>query len=317
MTAIVDVDLVRSIFFPDEMKRLTEDFTNVRFAYYTNAETAMKIIKNKEVWLRSATVMNDFSEISYGRALLGRAMNSAAGKKFMDTVESLFCDVKEKIFPLLGEGSRGLRHNIYLSCLSLHDPSEDQMGRLSMWRAYGDVAFVINSFPIRAITDQLGVYSIPVKYLDQSGVEKRFNEMSKDISNNADQLRGLGETCFINIIERMMMQTAIGTKHPGFREEREWRIFFHQTRSDHSVLIRKVVSIGGVPQVVWTLPLCHAPDNGLYKADIPNLLDRIIIGPTAYPRATATAFESLLEEAGVKDTTQKIVFSDIPLRGCG
>ncbi len=40
-----------------------------RFSYYTNAETALKIIRNGEVWLRNVHVMNDTSELAYGFSL--------------------------------------------------------------------------------------------------------------------------------------------------------------------------------------------------------------------------------------------------------
>ena len=42
-----------------------------RFVYYTSADTAMKVLRNQELWFRNATVMNDYSEISYGLGLIG------------------------------------------------------------------------------------------------------------------------------------------------------------------------------------------------------------------------------------------------------
>ena len=68
------------------------------------------------------------------------------------------------------------------------------------------------------------------------------------------------------------------------------------------------------PRRFGTLPLRHDPDNGLHRADIPSLLDRIIIGPTPYPHVSAGAFVELLERGGVEDATNKVVISEIPLR---
>lgn len=39
---------------------------NINFAHYTSAETAFKIFKNEEVWLRSPSYMNDVKEIEHG-----------------------------------------------------------------------------------------------------------------------------------------------------------------------------------------------------------------------------------------------------------
>ena len=308
------INIYLGIFFPDLIKWYPDKLINSKFAYYTNAETAMKIIGNREIWLRNATVMNDFSEISYGNSLLEKTMSSPVGKDFITSLELVFPGIKTEVCSLLNEGIHKLKDNIYLSCLSIHDNSENQTGRLSMWRAYGDVALIINSTPFSVETSKLGVFSTPVQYLNQSDLEKRIYKMTKDINNNTDLIRGMGKDYLVNILEQMLIQTVIGTKHPGFREENEWRVYFNQTNRRHPVLTRKVESIGGVSQVIWALPLRDDPANGLYKADIPSLFFRMIIGPTQFPNVIATAFKVLLEDAGVKDISGKIVVSDIPLR---
>lgn len=43
---------------------------NLNFVHYTNANTAYKIIKNGELWLRNVRGMNDYREIDYGRSQL-------------------------------------------------------------------------------------------------------------------------------------------------------------------------------------------------------------------------------------------------------
>jgi len=47
---------------------------------------------------------------------------------------------------------------------------------------------------------------------------------------------------------------------------------------------------------------------------LPDLLNRIIIGPCEFPQVILTAFHRLLDDAGVPDPGKKIVVSDIPLR---
>jgi hypothetical protein len=71
--------------------------------------------------------------------------------------------------------------------------------------------------------------------------------------------------------------------------------------------------IRGVPQPVYKIPLQNITEINLVAA-IPELFDRIIIGPTQYPLALGEAFQELLTEAGVKDPENKICISDIPLR---
>lgn len=50
-------------------------------------------------------------------------------------------------------------------------------------------------------------------------------------------------------------------------------------------------------------------DNGMHKADIPNLFDRIIIGPTSQPVVIKSAFVELLTGAGVGNATDKVYVS--------
>jgi hypothetical protein len=60
--------------------------------------------------------------------------------------------------------------------------------------------------------------------------------------------------------------------------------------------------------------LADEPENGLLGADIPSLIDRIIIGPTAYPYVSYQAFAAVLQGLGVQDAGERVIVSDIPLR---
>ena len=318
MQSIQESNTLAEIFLPGNLARLAEvGSKNRRFAYYTTANTAMKIIENEEVWLRNATVMNDFSEIAYGLELMRRALSGPSGDSFGKAANHIFPGVMDKIFPQLSQLELHWRIETYIACLSLHEPSEDQNGRLSMWRAYGDVAVVVNNAPMTAVTDRLGVYSTPVHYLDQHGVEERLQTVAQAIAANRDFLQQFGEQVFISHTVFMVFLAAIGTKHPGFSEEKEWRIFFRPAERPDSILTSQVAVIDHVPQEIWALPLRHDPDNGLHHADVPSLLDRIIIGPTPYPYVSARAFVEILERAGVDEASRKVVVSDIPLRTRG
>lgn len=49
--------------FPDLSLTFGESaLDNLQFIYYTSAETAMSILKSKEIWFRNARVMNDYEE---------------------------------------------------------------------------------------------------------------------------------------------------------------------------------------------------------------------------------------------------------------
>lgn len=285
-----------------------------RFVYYTSTETAIKVLANQELWLRNATVMNDYSEISYGLDLIRQVFAGAQGDRFKVAVEEIFPGTIERAVTLLAGWEQDWQLETYISCVSAHDESEDFQGRLSMWRAYGNVALVINNRPMTAITDLLGIYSVPVLYFSANDLEEYFSKITDSILINRSYLRDLGQETLVSYIHNMLFRIAIATKHPGFSEEKEWRIYYRPNERQSPGVSEEIVVLGSIAQKVFKLRLAHEPENGLHFADIPSLLDRLIIGPTEFPYVTKNAFVEVLSKVGVVNASEKVIVSDIPLR---
>ncbi|MEM8750323.1 MAG: DUF2971 domain-containing protein [Pseudomonadota bacterium] len=285
-----------------------------RFVYYTSADTAMKVLLNQELWFRNATVMNDFSEISYGLGLIRTVFSGPEGERFREAVEDIFPGTMERADELLSGWEHDWEFETYLACVSIHNPEEDQRGRLSMWRAYGDTALVVNNTPMTAVTDLLAVFSIPVLYLSEEGLVAHLSKITDAILINRKYLQDLGQDTLVAYIHNMLFRFAIASKHPGFEEEKEWRLFYRPTERESPGMTEETVVLGGLPQKVFKLRLANEPNNGLHSADIPSLLDRIIIGPTEFPYVSYKAFVGVLDDLGVENADSKVVLSDIPLR---
>jgi hypothetical protein len=65
--------------------------------------------------------------------------------------------------------------------------------------------------------------------------------------------------------------------------------------------VKEICTIGGIPQPVYKIPLRNIPEEDFVGVEIPELLDRIIIGPTEYPDAIQEAFTDLLSTCGVEN----------------
>ena len=104
------------------------------------------------------------------------------------------------------------------------------------------------------------------------------------------------------------MSAVTSTKHPGFREEREWRIVYTPSVDLSHNVPQARCSINGIPQVIQKLCL------GSLGIGIKDILDKIIIGPCEHPNVMAEAFSWLLDELEVPDINSKICVSDIPVR---
>lgn len=287
---------------------------NLRFVYYTSADTAMKVLNNSELWFRNATAMNDFSEIQYGLDLILSVFDGDEGKRFREAIEGIVPGTMERVDELFFGWQSDWKLETYIACVSLHHSEEDERGRLSMWRAYGDVALVVKNTPMMAVTDNLAVYSVPVQYLEERDLAQQISKVIDNVLAEKAFLEGLGQESLVGCIHQMLFRFAIATKHPGFAEEKEWRLYYRPTERESPGMSEEIVVLGGVPQKVFKLRLADEPENGLHKADIPNLLDRIIIGPTEYPYVSYIAFSDVLKKLGVVDADEKVILSDIPLR---
>lgn len=307
-----DQDRITHIFFPHiESKKREVSPTSRRFVYYTTADTATKILVSKQIWLRNTAVMNDYSEVEYGSECFIGAYNTEPGKSFNAALDSCFAGLANEVKELFYGWLSIIRQHTYVTCLSEHLSTEDQHGRLSMWRAYGcgaGVALVINGAVMFSNTHVLQVFSSPVAYEEPHIVAERLNKIAQNISDNVDFLRGVGRDVIRGVVFNMFMFGILCTKHPGFHEEREWRAI----ASPHCASAIEVIH--GTPQRVLKLGLKNHPERGLSGLAIPELIDRIIIGPCQFPAIIRAAFLELLQQAGVSDTNERVITSDIPLR---
>lgn len=288
-----------------------------RFVYYTTADTATKILESKQIWLRNTAVMNDYSEVQYGFRCLDAAYSAEPGKNFNIALNTCFQGLADEVRDLFNGWLPIISEDTYVTCLSQHLSKEDQHGRLSMWRAYGcgtGVALVINGAVMFSNTHVLQVFSSPVAYEEPHIVAERLNKIAKNISNDVDFLRGVGRDDVKKAVFNMFLFGILCTKHPGFHEEREWRAIASPQIWPTPHCSFAIEVIHGTPQRVLKLDLKNHPEQGLSGLAIPELIDRIIIGPCQFPAIIRAAFLELLQQAGVSDANERVIISDIPLR---
>lgn len=137
----VNLDEIFFSYNNQQLKRVEDEEKN--YAHYTNADTAYKIIKNQEIWLRKVAVMNDYREFEHGKDGLIRIIdNSNEGKSFKEVFDSIAPNVFDIAYAKFKEWAYFIKDDFYISCFSEHSQKEDELGKLSMWRAYGGHAGV-------------------------------------------------------------------------------------------------------------------------------------------------------------------------------
>jgi len=291
---------------------------NIKFVQYTSAEAAMSIIKNKEVWLRNCLCMNDFSEVEHGLDCLINAFSRGEqSSPFQTTLESIFPGIIKEFADIFDSWIPTFKSSTFIACVSEHPPEEDQYGRLSMWRAYGGnrgVALVLNKEPFLAESDAFHAYTNPVLYKDSEGFYKDFGALTERLEQEKEFLLELGKDTVVNILFNIFKNTALSLKHPGFIEEREWRVVYSPSIMKSDYVESDIEVIDKVPQRVHKIPLKDIPEENFYGATVPKFIDKIIIGPTEHQSVMQQTFIELLTEAGDENAQEKVIVSGIPLR---
>lgn len=309
------------IFYPLAMKTIGEARRKkTRFAYYTTADVGVSILRNKEMWMRNTKLMNDWQEFQYGFDLLNNAYKSPAGSRLNAALDSCFAGLAEKVRNSFNAWVPGIQLGTYISCISEHaveKPSEDEHGRLSMWRAYGGrngVAFILHGSPFYDAPDKnVGVVVSPVAYLDEEGFNAQFSDVVANIETNRAALMEIGELSIQSWLFEMFRMATLCTKHPGFSEEQEWRLLANPVMWPSPLYSPDILTVRGTPQTVLKIKLAAYPELGIQSLEPANLVERIIIGPCDAPEVTFAAFKGLLAQAGCDERTP-VVTSGIPLR---
>lgn len=187
-----------------------------------------------------------------------------------------------------------------------------------MWRAYASgagVAIVMNNTPFIAETDELKAYSLPVRYFSDAAFGAEIDKYLDGMEANLRTLRHLDKDTLAHIIFWWLIFLSVSLKHPAFSEEREWRVIYLPALDRSPVIEEALETIGGLPQIVQKIPLRDDKAVGLHGADIPNLIQMLIVGPSEFPLVIRDALLTAMREAKVDAPNDKVRVSWIPLRG--
>jgi len=322
--------LLESIFLPRTRKQRMSLYPGAKsdslptgdafFVHYTSAEAALKIIRSKRLWMRNTNCMADFREVQHGVDLLNGFFTTERKERFCGAVALCAPNAAEEAINLFNNWWNDIRFNTFIASLSEHDSKkEDNCGRLSMWRGFGvgNVPRVALVLKVPAVSDAPGSLNLafsPVMYLSQKETENTLLEVIGNVEKNRDLLRSLDRQLLVRFILHTLVSMAVCMKHQGFQEEREWRVVYLPELASSPLIQSSVETIGGVPQVVYQLPLDVTVNPVLADIDLPRVLHRLIIGPSPYPWAMHQAFSRALVDARVPDAGSRVWTSDIPIR---
>lgn len=307
--------ILKNIFFPSE-SAVRESEMNSRFVHYTSSENGLKIIRGGELWLRNSLCMNDYMEIEYGSSIISRFFeeNRSLLENYLGYIDD---NSHEIVYEIFVNSLRIAKSGTYISCMSEHNSTEDQYGRLSMWRAYGGlsngVAIVLNRWPF--FKDNYlpgGTFIAPVVYFCESEMSDYLNKFINSINKNRESLKNVKREKLIYEMGKFFVNLSISSKHPVFKEEKEWRIYCIPNVHPSILCSNSTEIIYGVPQDVWKIKILKNSNNCSFSFKC--LVDRIIVGPSKCQETIRQSFIKELENSGVDDAETRVVVSNIPIR---
>jgi hypothetical protein len=309
---------ISAIFFPYATCR-REAIIKVggRFAHYTSAESALKIITSKSIWMRNATCMTDFREVNHGHEVLLRYFGKNKAK-FVTTLDACCAGIGTEVLNFFDGWWQSIQLETYITSVSEHDAREDLHGRLSMWRAFGGssarVAIVIKIPLTLGNNANLHAMLSPVEYLSEEDVERELDAVLNNIRINERYLSALDREVLRNSAFMMLAMAVVSLKHEGFHEEREWRVIHFPKMYPSPFIQSSVEVIGGVPQRIYKINFKNDAQAEITDLEPSEIIDRVIIGPTQFPWAMYGAFVSALDGAGIPDAGNRVRVSEIPVR---
>lgn len=320
---------IANVFFPRATREISRIRShNTRFAHYTSADTGLKILQSEKIILRNSSLMNDFSEVSHGMDCLLHAYNGPLGNRLKAALRKIQAGLPEALEMNFNEKILDLRSETYLMSLSEHDSGhEDAYGRLSMWRAYASkngVAFILNNTAFVSESNALDAFTSPVFYAMPTDFQYSFEEVVASVEQNTAGLAQLGANYTHQMLLAAFRMAVQSTKHPAFQEEREWRVIHSPTLAPSRAVSSEmkderikpqIMSINSVPQRVYEIPFRNYTEEGFVGATIPELIDRVLIGPSQDCNAIAQAFIIELKRLGVSNAEERVIVTGIPLRG--
>jgi hypothetical protein len=313
---------LNEIFFPHFWeKRISLRDSDRKLVHYTSAENAHRILTEKAIMLRSTVCMNDRSEVQHGHALVHKCFlddEASLHKQFLAAFDEIAAGVANEAFNLYDQHIKNNVFRTYVACISEHYRDEDETGRLSMWRAYNQgatgVAIILDKTPLFSNAAFVGFFASPVAYLKDHEVKKYLERVIQSAIEKREFLKEQPRDTIMQSIFTLLLFSAICIKHHGFEEEREWRVIYLPGLFPSENLTQASVTIGGIPQITYKLPLADIPEKSLLGLGIPQFVDSIIIGPTPFPYPIFEVLADALAKAGVSEPGTRIRISNIPLR---
>lgn len=243
--------------------------------HYTTIAGLIGIVTKRELWASDYQFLSDGMELSYARDIF-------------------FAEVKKLKLSYLGEeggyrvaGSSLAEFRVFIACFC------EDGDLLSQWTGYGaDQGYALGFDTAKFQSLNLGEFT-SVQY----GITDPSAYFAEELETATQPTAHPGVEEWHS--SESLLPRLVRVKHPGFAEEREWRLLKQVWSIDETPGIQfRPSPMGPVPYIVHTFPA--------------ECIREIILGPGSYTSARKAAVEGMLRYCGFKGVA--VLESKIPFR---
>jgi hypothetical protein len=293
--------------------------------HYTSAGAFAQICATRTVQFSASSATNDADEVQGALAILTRHLGSPTFQSWKSQMSTVWPEFLPALAQRLGPDMQQAGE-LYLSCWCEADPDHPD-GKLSMWRAYGDdargMALAISTKPLQESREKgrVPIQFFQTRYEDDAQLCARLQHgpdvflKHVDVAKAFAAAKGIEQAAWW--LSQYWIQCCATRKHPGFREECEWRLLYYPAWDSENVFTERL-DVAVVRGQIRPRLLLEASDYS--HLDFPGIalheiLEYAIIGPNVVDKASAwRATWRLLTTAKCADAQSKIRVCMTPYR---
>jgi len=282
--------------------------------HYTSLEVTQKILEGKNIRLSHAQYSNDSEEGAHAIKLIYESLENKLKRSRTRTAQ-FYRSVKKSFKQKLRD------FNPYVFCLSSGNsaPKEERADKLSQWRGYArdgegaalefrfkEISNLVMLLNRRRRTARLRINKIyyepqvQKQLLNAILTEFSRREWKKEPDNTRNQY-------VEDTVQALLFMLPL-CKHPGFREESEWRLIV--TTPNFELVEHDARNSTITPHINFSKLLERA---GLQNESVTKAINRIVIGPSQNRELSKRSFAMQLSNLKL-DRQIKIAASEIPYR---
>jgi hypothetical protein len=302
------------------MADLREEDRPARLAHYTSLATLESILTSRQLWFANPLYMNDLEEMRFGMSEGAFIFRSSEVLKASCAAPERHDYLLDQFNQLYSEFEDTHALDVYVLCLSEHNEG-DKDGVLSMWRGYGahgtGAALLLDT----SVFPRYEHLPLIVGKVHYATAQQRREWLTNKVAALAEQIARHDKSdenlrAAVHLwIERLKL-FALFSKHHGFAEEKEWRIFYARQRDQGSQLINHIsyaITQRGVEPKL-KLPFDTALTGPTQQRAGIEVLAEIILGPSQSSQLAQASIRRMVQLLGHPDLADRVYASSIPFR---